>query len=279
MSKAWFVTGASTGFGLELAKAVIARGDRLLATARNPDTLRDLQANAPDRVWTAALDVTNAQQIAAAVRLGEESLGGIDVVINNAGYGLIGSLEEVTPAQIERNYATNLLGPLNIMRAVTPGMRARKRGLIINMSAAAAISNYAGFSIYGSAKAALEFASEALALELAPLGIKVVTVQPGPFRTDFIARSLDMAPATNADYQATVGKFQTLLKSMSGKQPGDPAAAARLIVSLADEPSPPLRIALGKYAVGKVKRMLAARQAELNMWESRGLATDFGAGG
>lgn len=275
MSNVWLVTGCSSGFGLAIAQAVIARGDTLVATARDPASLAELQSQAPDRVSALQLDVTNAPQIRQVVREVASRHGRVDVLVNNAGRGLIGATEELTPEQIAQNFDVNFFGALNLMREVLPLMRAQKSGWIVNISAAAAIANYAGFSIYGAAKAALECASEAIALEGAPFGVKVTLVQPGPFRTDFASRSMTSQPVSAPEYGATVGKFAALLASMRGKQPGDPDAAARAIVALRDEAQPPLRFVLGKYAIGKARKVAAARQAELDAWESRGQGTEF----
>jgi NAD(P)-dependent dehydrogenase (short-subunit alcohol dehydrogenase family) len=278
MSNVWLVTGCSSGFGRAIALAVIDRGDTLIATARDASTLADLVELAPDRVTPMALDVTDAAQIRSCVNDAISKHGRIDVLVNNAGAGLIGALEEITREQIDRSLAVNLLGPIELMRAVLPHMRAQKSGWIVNMSAAAAINNYAGFSIYGGAKAALETVSEAVALEAAPFGVKVTLVQPGPFRTEFASRSMTSQPVSAPDYAPTVGKFATLLNSMRNKQPGDPQLAARAIVALRDEASPPLRLVLGKYAAGKSRKMLAARLAELETWEPRGQGTEFAPG-
>ncbi len=278
MSNVWLVTGCSSGFGRAIALAVIDRGDALIATARDASTLGELVALAPDRVTPMSLDVTDAGQIQRCVAEAIAQRGRIDVLVNNAGAGLIGALEELTREQIDRSLAVNLLGPIELMRAVLPHMRAARSGWIVNMSAAAAINNYAGFSIYGGAKAALEAASEAVALEAAPFGVKVTLVQPGPFRTEFASRSMTSQPVSAPDYAPTVGKFATLLNSMRNKQPGDPQPAARAIVALRDEASPPLRLVLGKYAIGKSRKMLAARLAELETWEPRGQGTEFAPG-
>jgi NAD(P)-dependent dehydrogenase (short-subunit alcohol dehydrogenase family) len=274
-SRVWFVTGCSSGFGRALAEEIVARGDRLLATARQTAALDDLAARAPDHVRAFALDVTDAAQVRAVVGAAAAEWGRLDVVVNNAGYGLIGALEEYDDAQIRRNFATNLFGPIHVLRAALPFLRAQKAGHIVNLSAAAAIANYAGFSVYGAAKCALEGLSEALAQELRPFGVKVTLVQPGPFRTDFIARSLDRAASRLPDYDATAGKFAQFLERVNGKQPGDPRRAASAIVDLVHAGQAPLRFVLGKYAVGKVRKKLADTERELAQFEAAGLATDF----
>lgn len=279
MARVWLVTGCSSGFGRELAKAIAARcveqGDRLIATSRGGRGLEELEGMAPGSVLSLALDVTEAQQVHEVVERGMSAFGQIDVLINNAGYGLIGAIEECDSQQVARNFATNFFGPLMLIQKVMPIMRQQQRGHIINMSAAAAISNYAGFGVYGAAKCALEGLSEAAALELAPHNVKVTIVQPGPFRTEFIQRSMDKASKPTGAYESTSGKFAKLLGTMSGKQPGDPAKAARLICSMVDEASPPLRLVLGKYAVNKVRTSLTKKQTELERFEQAGMATEF----
>jgi NAD(P)-dependent dehydrogenase (short-subunit alcohol dehydrogenase family) len=271
----WFITGASSGFGLAITREALSRGHMVAATARKPESLAVLRSEFGDRVAAFKLDVMNPIDCREAVRQAMAAFGAIDVVVNNAGFGLIGALEECDDAQIVRNLQTNLLGPIRVIRAAIPHLRQRGRGHIINISAAAAISNYAGFGVYGAAKAGLECLSESLALELAPFGIAVTCVQPGPFRTDFIARSLDRATDKVAGYERTSGKFAQFLDGASGKQPGDPAKAAKVICDLALQPNAPMRIALGKYACSKVRKKIATLSKEIDQWEAIGSPTDF----
>lgn len=273
--RVWLITGCSSGFGRALAERVLARGHRLLATARNPESLAALAAQYPESCRTFALDVTNPAQVKSTVAAAAATFGQLDVVVNNAGYGLIGALEECDDEQIWRNFNTNLFGALRVIRAALPILRAQKRGHIINLSAAAAISNYAGFSIYGGAKWALEGVSESLALELRTLGIKVTLVEPGPFRTDFIRRSLDRGAQPIADYEASSGKFAAFLEKMDGAQPGDPDQAAEAIIKITEADRPPLRLVLGKYATDKALRNLESRRREIEAWKEVGLPTDF----
>lgn len=275
VSLVWFITGCSTGFGRHLVEQALDVGDRVVATARQPEQLADLAARAPDQLRPLALEVTDAAAVRVAVQSAAAVWGRLDVVVNNAGYGLLAAVEETSDAQMERNLATNLLGPLHVMRAALPILRAQRSGHIINLSAAAAIANYAGFGIYGAAKAALEFASESVRAECAPFGVQVTLVEPGPFRTDFIARSLERAANPIADYAATVGKFAGFLERVNGRQPGDPERAAAAIVKLVHDGQAPLRLVLGKYAIDKTRKTFAAREAELKEWEAVGRATDF----
>ncbi len=274
-SRTWFITGCSSGFGAALAEAALARGHRVAATARDSAALDALAARYPETCRVLALDVTDASQVGAPVRQAHDAFGQLDVVVNNAGYGLIGAFEELSPEQIARNFETNFFGALTVIRAALPILRAQGSGHIVNISAAAVISNYAGFSIYGATKWALEGVSESLAAELKPLGIKVTIVQPGPFRTDFIARSMEHAEHRIAAYDRTSGKFQRLLESMAGKQPGDPAKAAEAIIAAVESDAPPLRLVLGKYANDKVRRKAVEMEKERAAWEHIGLPTDF----
>ncbi len=274
-SPVWFITGCSSGLGRALARRVLACGHRLVATARRPETLDDLVASHPDRCRALALDVAVAAQIAPVVAQAAAAFGRLDVVVNNAGYGLVGAVEEVSDEQIARSFETNFFGALRVMRAALPILRAQRRGHFVNISAAAAIANYPGFSIYGAAKCALEGVSESLAAEVRPLGLKVTLVQPGPFRTDFIARSLERAPVRIVDYAASSGKFLRFLETMNGRQPGDPDKAAEAIIAAVGAEQPPLRLVLGKYANEKARRKLGSASRELDAGGAVALATDF----
>lgn len=272
--KTWFITGASTGFGRQLAETVLKHGDQCVLTARKPEQLADLVTIFSHLAIALPLDITQPAQIATALATGREKFGTIEVVVNNAGYGLLAALEETDDARMERNLETNLIGPLRMMRAAIPLLRQQKGGHIINISAAAAFGNYPGFAIYGAAKAGLEAASESVAGECAPFGIKVTLVVPGPFRTDFISRSLDTAPRL-PEYIHTVGKFETFLTRINGKQPGDPLKAAEAIYQIAGIEKPPFRLVLGKYANDKSAKKIKALGDELEAWKAIGLPTDF----
>lgn len=272
--RVWLITGCSSGFGRALAAAVLARGERVIATARQLSALDELAAQYPETCRALALDVTDATQVNRIVAAAAEVFGRLDVVVNNAGYGVVGAFEEIGAEQIARNFQTNFFGVLDVIRAALPILRAQRSGHIVNISAAAVISNYPGFSIYGASKWALEGVSESLAAELKPLGIKVTIVQPGPFRTDFIGRSLERAAMHLADYDRTSGKFLRFLESMDGKQPGDPTKAAAAIIAVVESANPPLRLVLGKYANEKARRKLADAERERGAWEHIGLPTD-----
>jgi NAD(P)-dependent dehydrogenase (short-subunit alcohol dehydrogenase family) len=273
--RVWLITGCSSGFGRALASHVLARGQRVIATARDPSALAEMGTRFPETCRTLALDVTDAERVKSVVAEAAAAFGRLDVVVNNAGYGLVGAFEELGVEQITRTFETNFFGSLEVIRAALPILRAQHSGHIVNISAAAVISNYAGFSIYGASKWALEGVSESLAVELKPLGIKVTIVQPGPFRTDFIGRSLVRAENHLAEYDRTSGKFLRFLESMEGKQPGDPAKAAEAILAAVESDAPPLRLALGKYANDKLRKKLAEAERERSAWEYLGMPTDF----
>ncbi len=269
----WFITGCSSGFGRAIVQAALDAGERVVATARNVDTIADLALDGRCSVMT--LDVTDKDAVDRVVNDAARQFGTLDVVVNNAGYGLLGSIEECSDEQLRRNMETNYFGPVHVMRAALPIMRAQSRGHIVNISAAAAISNYAGFGTYGGAKAALELTSESVRAEVQPLGIKVTLVQPGPFRTDFIDRGLENATTPLDAYNASVRRFGRLLSSMNGKQPGDPARAAAAIVHMVRSGDAPLRFPLGKYAVKKLRDRAAALAREADKWEAVAAETDF----
>jgi NAD(P)-dependent dehydrogenase (short-subunit alcohol dehydrogenase family) len=274
-TKVWLITGSSTGFGRVLAEQLLATGDIVVATARKPEQLEALIAQYPDRALALALDITQPEQAQDVVNQAIATFGQIDVLVNNAGYGLIGALEEVSEAQIRRNFETNFFGAITMMRAVLPQMRQQQRGHILNMSAIAGFTNELGFSIYGAAKFALEGASEALRGEVEPFGINVTIVEPGPFRTDFIGRSLDRAEPPMPEYEPTVGKFLSFLTTIEGKQPGDPQQAAAAIIHIVNAENPPLRLVLGKYAYSKFRKKIESLTQELDTWAEIGMNTDF----
>jgi NAD(P)-dependent dehydrogenase (short-subunit alcohol dehydrogenase family) len=273
--RTWLITGCSTGFGRALAEAVLAHGDRLIATARKPEQLQDLVELYPQQVRTFALDVTDKDSIHSAVSQAKEAFGRIDVLVNNAGYGTMGAIEEVSDEAIERQYDTNVFGTLNTIRAVLPIMRQQHSGHILNLSSTGGMVSFAATGIYCSTKFAVEGLSEALAKEVAPLGIKVTIVEPGAFRTDFNGRSLSVPEQQIDDYAETTGKFLEWLKQIDGKQPGDPEKAARAMIQAVESNEPPLRLASGEDAVNAIEQKLQSVKAELDEWRSVSLATAF----
>jgi NAD(P)-dependent dehydrogenase (short-subunit alcohol dehydrogenase family) len=274
-SKVWLITGCSSGLGRAIAEAVASSGSRLMATARNPGTLADLEQQYPDTVRTRALDVTKTAEIPDVVEDTVAEFGRLDVLVNNAGYGLLGALEELDPAQIERNLATNFLGPLHLIRAALPIFRAQQGGHIINISAIAAFSPEMGFSVYGAAKAALDALAESVASETRVFGVRVTQVVPGPFRTDFIGRSLERGVRAIGGYERTSGKFAAHLEKINGKQPGDPAKAAKAILEIANAERPPRQLLLGKFAHDQYRRRLDTVTKEIAAWEPVGMPADY----
>lgn len=275
--KTILITGASTGFGRAIAEESLNRGHQVVLAVRNPESVADLAARFPGKAHPIPFDLTKPADAERAVRETVEQFGSLDVLINNAGYGLLAALEESTDEQLARNLETNFTGPFRLIRAALPVMRGQKSGHIITLSAIAAYANHPGFAVYGGAKAALDAACDAAAQETAALGIKFTQVIPGPFRTDFIGRSLDHATRL-PDYEGSVGKFGGFLSKMEGKQPGDPAKAAAAILDLMDAEKPPFRFVLGNYGTTTFGRKLASMEAELNAWKEKGLPTDFAPG-
>ena len=274
-SKVWFITGCSSGFGRSLVKEVLKNGYSVVATARDIGELADLESEYGEKIRVVKLDVTKNEQITEAINSAVDSFGRIDVLVNNAGYGLVGALEEYSDDEMHKNFDTNFWAALNIIRKVLPVMRSQRSGHIINISAGAAIMNETGFSIYAASKAALDLASEALCWELKPLGIFVTNVVPGPFRTDFITRSLNKAKNDIDDYDQTVGKFVEFLEKIDGKQPGDPDKAAEAIINITKLEKPPLYLYLGEYAYKSANRKIKTMKKYLDDCEEIGLHTDF----
>lgn len=273
-TRVWLITGCSSGLGKALARGALEQGHRVIATARDTAAVEELASGFPETCRTLPLDVTDTEQVKDVVAEAARAFGRLDVVVNNAGYGLIGALEELEPEQIERNFAVNFFGAVAVIQAALPVLRAQQSGHFVNISAAAAISNYAGFSIYGATKCALEGMSEALAQEVKPLGIKVTLIEPGPFRTEFIGRSMEKARQRLSEYDRSSGKFMQFLDATDGKQSGDPVKAAEAIIQAVMAERPPMRLVMGKYAVDKVRKKLATAEKELKEWEELSLTTD-----
>jgi NAD(P)-dependent dehydrogenase (short-subunit alcohol dehydrogenase family) len=267
MTAVWFITGASTGLGRTLAETVLAHGDRVVATARNVAALDDLTGAGPDDVVRLALDVTDPEQVRAAVAEAVERVGAIDVLVNNAGHGLVGALEELSGEEFARVLATNVFGVFAVTRAVLPGMRARRRGHVVMMSSVGGVVGNPGHAAYATSKFALEGMSEALAGEVAPLGIRVTIVEPGPFRTDFAGRSMSFAEPIG-DYRDTpAGTLRARFAAQDGVQPNDPARAAEAIITAVRDASSPLRLPLGPEAVDRIRAKLQGQLADLDAWE------------
>jgi NAD(P)-dependent dehydrogenase (short-subunit alcohol dehydrogenase family) len=270
----WLVTGCSTGLGRALSEAILKAGGLLVATARNVEAISDLKARWPDQVTLCALDVTDPDSIAVAVAAALAWKGRIDVLVNNAGYGIVGAIEEVDEDEAEAAFETNFFGVFRMIRAVLPHMRERGSGHIVNVSSMLGHTSMAGFGLYSAVKFAVEGLSEALVKEVAPFGIAVMIVAPGPFRTAFRGPGLRMAEP-RAPYDGTLRDFRRNLIESDGKQPGDPERAGALIVEAVNAENPPLRLILGEPALKQIRVKLASVAADMDRWEKQSVDTAF----
>ena len=273
--RVWFITGCSTGLGRELARLVLARGQRAVVTARNRSQIEDLVNGHPETALGIALDVTQPTQILAAVAQAEERFGRVDVLVNNAGYGYLAAVEEGEADQVRAIFETNVFGLIEMTTAVLPGMRTRGAGHIFNVSSIGGLVGFAATGYYHATKFAVEGLSESLAAELGPLGIRVTIVEPGPFRTDWAGRSLLESKRVIEAYAGTAGARRTSSRASSGKQPGDPVRAAEAIFATANEEHPPLRLLLGKLAVTMALGKLEKLRTEFEQWRARSESADF----
>jgi NAD(P)-dependent dehydrogenase (short-subunit alcohol dehydrogenase family) len=278
-SSTWLITGCSTGFGRELARAVVASGYRVVVTARDPKTVEDIVAGHGDRTLALRLDVTDPAQVAEAVRRAEQHFGGIDVLVNNAGIGYFAAVEESDQAEARRMFEINYFGLARMIRAVLPGMRKRRRGHIINIASICGLAAIPSLGDYSATKFAVEGLSECLALEVGPLGIRVTLVEPSGFRTQWAGGSAkDSSAREIADYDATAGATRRALRGLNGKQPGDPVRAANAIVQVVESPMPPLHLLLGKDALRLASEKLAALHRDFDTWQNVTVGADFPAG-
>lgn len=269
----WFITGASSGFGMAFARHALDRGYAVVATARTPSKLEALAAGAPDRVLVHQVDVTKPGDAEAAVAAAVARFGTIDVLFNNAGYGVVGAVEETPQSELRALMETNFFGAVEAIRAVLPAMRAQRSGAIVNISSMGGQLSFGGFGAYSASKFALEGLSEALAQEVAPFGIKVLIVEPGAFRTDFAAAALKHMPVMEA-YREVVGGVRAFAHGMNGTQDGDPARAAEAIERALAAERTPLRLQLGTDAVTAVREHAQQLLHDLEAWEP--VATDVG---
>ena len=271
----WFITGCSTGFGRDLAQQVLARGWRAIVTARDKARVADLLHGAGDRALALDLDVTDPAQVAAAAQAAEARFGRVDVLVNNAGYGYQASVEEGVEAEIRAQFDANVFGLFAMTRALLPGMRARRRGHVINITSVAGFVGFPGSGYYAASKHAVEGWSDALAAEGKPLGIRVTCVAPGPFRTDWAGRSLRQTPNAIPDYADTAGARMKGTAGYSGQQPGDPARAAAAMIAITERGDPPRHLVMGAFGLDAVTSKLRDTLAEVEAWRGVGLATDF----
>lgn len=267
MSAAWLVTGCSTGIGREIANAALARGHRVAVTARNAEAVEDIVRAYPERAIACRLDVTDRAQIRAAVAATEQAFGAIDVLVNNAGYGYMAALEEGEDDEVRRLFDTNYFGVVDTLKAVLPGMRARRSGRIINMSSMTGLVANPPNVYYSSTKFALEALTEALAKEVAPFGIKVSAIEPGAFRTDWGTRSMKETATPIDDYAATVGARRERIKAFADKLPGDPAKVAAAVLRITELDDPPLHLLLGNDVLAAFREKLADLTASIDAWE------------
>jgi NAD(P)-dependent dehydrogenase (short-subunit alcohol dehydrogenase family) len=275
MTKTWFVTGASRGIGAAIVKAALAGGDRVVATGRDPAKVAQAFEASPDKLLVAALDVAVEEQAEAAVEAAVERFGGVDVLVNNAGYGLLGPFEQSEPEQIAQQFATNVFGVFNVTRAVLPIMRRQRAGRIFNITSIGGLRGGPGGSLYSATKFAVEGFSESLALEVAEFGISITLVEPGFFRTDFLDESsIRYNDRSIADYAALSKRLKEYYGPRNHQQAGDPAKLAKVLVDLSSHEKPPLRFVAGSDAVAMFETKIASVKAELEAWRGLSVITD-----
>ncbi|HTY49307.1 MAG TPA: oxidoreductase [Steroidobacteraceae bacterium] len=274
-SPVWFVTGCSSGFGREFVRTALARGYRVAATARDPGKLDELAAQYEGRVLKLALDVTDQGRIEHAVAAALENFGRIDVLVNNAGYGYLAAVEEGEDREVRALFETNFFGLAALIRAVLPGMRARRSGWIVNIASVGGMVGFPASGYYAATKFAVEGLSESLAQEVEPLGIKVMLVEPGPFRTDWAGRSLRQSSTRIPDYESTAGRRRREIVSYSGTQPGDPSRAAEVVIDAIHATHPPRHLVLGRQGCDVVEKQLRSVLQQVETWRPESVSADF----
>jgi NAD(P)-dependent dehydrogenase (short-subunit alcohol dehydrogenase family) len=267
MSKVWFITGCSTGFGRNLAQEVLQNGGKVAVTARNTDDVKDMVAKYPDTAVAIKLDVTNPDQVKEAVQKAKEKFDRIDVLVNNAGIGYFGAIEESEDAEVRRMFEINFFGLAAVTNAVLPIMRAQRSGHIVNISSVGGLVAFPGVGFYNATKFAVTGYSEALAKEVSPLGIKVTVIAPSGFRTDWAGRSANNTKIVIDDYAATAHTNQNTIRGYSGNQPGDPVRAAQAIIKAVESSTPPLRLMLGVGALKGIRNKIVELQSDIDTWE------------
>ena len=274
----WLITGCSTGFGRELAKLVLARGWRAVVTARDPSKVADIAAGHHDRTLILPLDVTRRAQIDEVVAQAKQRFGRIDALVNNAGYGYLAAIEEGEDEAVRAMFETNVFGLVDMTKAVLPLMREQRSGLIVNISSIGGLTSFAATGYYHGTKYAVEGISESLATEVKPLGIDVLIVEPGPFRTNWAGPSIKQSGTQISAYAATAGERRKQTEARSGSQAGDPVRGAQAIIDAALSDSPPLRLLLGRTALELARKKLDFMRNDFDTWESTTVAADFPAG-
>jgi len=271
----WFITGCSTGFGHEIARQVLDRGWCAAVTARNPQQVQAIVAGNEERALALPLDINDKNAIVRAVQAAEYKFGRIDVLVNNAGYGYLAAIEEGEDDEVRAMFETNIFGLIALTKAVLPGMRARRKGHIVNFSSIGGLVSFPATGYYHATKYAVEGLSESLAQELSPLGIKVLIVEPGPFRTDWAGRSIKQSKTRLPDYEQTAGKRRTETEARSGNQAGDPVRGVQAIIKALEAKDPPLRLVLGKPALDLAYKKLETLKADFDAWAPTTQSTDF----
>jgi len=277
MSKVWLITGSASGLGRNIAEAVLAAGDRLIATARDPQRLDDLVERYGDQIRAVALDVTDSAAAQAAVQTAIDAFGRLDVLVNNAGFGHMMPFEQTDEAAFREEFDTNFFGVVNVSRAAVPVMRKQRSGHIIQISSVGGRTATVGMSAYQSAKWAVGGFSDVLGLELGPLGVHVTTLEPGGMRTNWAVRAVNSTVAVLADYQETVGNWQTLLKQYAGNENSDPDKVAEVVLKVAYHAEPPQRLLVGSDAVHYAGLAETSRATAAEQWKSVSVSTDFAA--
>ena len=272
--KTWFITGASRGFGLEITEAALSAGDKVVATVRkNPEALVSKFKN--ENLFVVTLDVTNEESAKQAAKAAIDKFGKIDVLVNNAGYGLLAGVEEATAKEVKDNYEVNVFGVLNVIRAILPSMRSQRSGHIINISSIGGLGSYIGWGVYGSTKFAIEGITEALAMELAPMGVKATVVAPGFFRTDFLdQKSLTKTSNEIEDYAETVGQMRAYMVEANHNQPGDPKKLASAFIALASSENPPVHLPLGSDTLERFRAKTKDFENDIANWHDIIVSTD-----
>lgn len=277
MTKTWMITGVSGGLGREIAQAALEQGDIVVGAMRRPEAVAAFEALAPGRAHGVVMDVTDTAAIAAAVAKAESVTGALDVLVNNAGYGLVGAVEEASLDEVRAQFEVNVFGPLAVLKAVLPAMRARRAGRIINITSVSGLAVWAGTGVYCASKWALEGLTQTLAQEVAELGIRVVNVAPGGLRTDFATGSKVIVADKLSDYDGLARDAERIMADHAGQEPGDPAKAARAILTIADVEDPPMHLLLGEDALKYAGYAAQGLAADIEAWKTLSLSTGFDA--
>ncbi len=275
MSKVWFITGCSTGFGRELSRLALELGNKVAVTARSTDDIQDIVSAYPDTAIPISLDVTRPEQVKEAVKKAEEKFGRIDVLVNNAGIGYFGAIEESEEEEVRRMFEINFFGLAQVTREVLPLMRRQRSGHIVNISSVGGLVAFPGIGFYNASKFAVTGYSEALAKEVAHLGIKVTVVAPSGFRTDWAGRSARNTAVVIDDYAPSAHANKDTIRGYSGNQPGDPARAAKAIIDAVESEKPPLRLLLGAGALKGARNKLIELEEDYKTWEAITLGADY----